>query len=41
LAAQLKQTTQARNGWLAEHLHMGRAEAVSSHVTKHRRSIDS
>lgn len=37
LAAQLKQTTQARNAWLAEHLHMGRAEAVSSHVTKHRR----
>lgn len=38
LAAQLKQTTQARNAWLAEHLHMGRAEAVSSHVTKHRRN---
>ncbi len=37
LAAQLKLTTQARNAWLAEHLHMGRAEAVSSHVTKHRR----
>jgi hypothetical protein len=37
LAAQLKRTTQARNAWLAEHLHMGRAEAVSSHVTKHRR----
>jgi hypothetical protein len=38
LAAELKQTTQARNAWLAEHLHMGRAEAVSSHVTKHRRN---
>ena len=38
LAAQLKQTTQARNAWLAEHLHMGRAEAVSSHVTKLRRN---
>ena len=36
LAAQLKQTTQARNAWLAQHLHMGRAEAVSSHVSKYR-----
>jgi REP element-mobilizing transposase RayT len=40
LAAELKQTTQARNAWLAEHLHMGRAEAVSSHVSKHRRKAD-
>ena len=38
LAAHLKQTTQARNAWLAQHLHMGRAEALSSHVAKHRRS---
>jgi len=37
LAAHLKQTTQARNAWLAQHLHMGRTEALSSHVAKHRR----
>jgi len=38
LAAHLKQTTQARNAWLAEHLHMGRPEAVASHTSKHRRN---
>jgi len=37
LAAQLKQSTLARNAWLAQHLRMGRAEAVSSHVSKYRR----
>jgi len=36
-ASHLKQTTQARNAWLAQHLHMGRTEALSSHVAKHRR----
>lgn len=38
LAAHLKKTTQARNAWLAVHLSMGRAEAVSSHVAKYRRN---
>jgi hypothetical protein len=37
LAADLKRITQARNAWLARHLHMGRAEAVSSHVSQFQR----
>lgn len=37
LAAELKQSTLARNAWLAQHLRMGRPEAVSSHVSKYRR----
>jgi hypothetical protein len=37
VAAFLKQTTQASNGWLAEQLHMGGAVAVSQHVGQLRR----
>ena len=32
IALQLKETTQVGNRWLAEHLNMGRPEAVSVHV---------
>jgi hypothetical protein len=32
IALRLKETTQAGNRWLAEHLNMGRAEAVSVYV---------
>lgn len=37
LAARLKHTTLARNAWLAQHLNMGRPEALSSHISKYRR----
>ena len=37
LAATLKQTTQADNRWLAEHLHMGTPVAVSHHTGQLRR----
>jgi REP element-mobilizing transposase RayT len=37
LAAKLKQTTQANNRWLAEHLHMGTPVAVSHHTGQLRR----
>ncbi len=37
LAARLKQTTQANNRWLAEHLHMGTPVAVSHHTGQLRR----
>ena len=39
LAATLKQTTQADNRWLAEHLHMGTPVAVSHHTGQLRRGL--
>ncbi len=39
LAAKLKQTTQADNRWLAEHLHMGTPVAVSHHTGQLRRGL--
>ena len=39
LAAKLKQTTQADNRWLAEHLHMGTPVAVSHHTGRLRRGL--
>jgi hypothetical protein len=39
LAATLKQTTQADNRWLAEHLHMGTPVAVSHHTGRLRRGL--
>lgn len=38
VALRLKETTQAGNRWLAEHLHMGRPEAVSVHVGRLRKT---
>ncbi|MDP1579515.1 MAG: transposase [Candidatus Didemnitutus sp.] len=40
LAAKLKQTTQANNRWLAEHLHMGTPIAVSHHTGQLRRGLN-
>lgn len=39
IAHELKQTTQASNRWLTEHLHMGRPEAVSVYVGRHRAGL--
>jgi hypothetical protein len=38
IALRLKETTQASNRWLAEHLNMGRPEAVSVHVGRLRKA---
>ena len=38
LAAELKQTTQATNAWIAEHLNMGSGVAVSHYVSQRRRA---
>jgi hypothetical protein len=38
LAAELKQTTQATNGWIAERLNMGSGVAVSQYVGRWRRA---
>jgi putative transposase len=38
LAAEMKQTTQVPNGWLAERLHMGSGMAVSQYVGQWRRA---
>jgi hypothetical protein len=37
IAAHLKRTTQAGNGWLAEHLSMGKPGSVSLYVSRVRR----